>query len=82
MHQGVRIIRLDDVPKSVKKFFESLGDEPAVIEHKDQAVFVVRPVASPIARDPGLLAGQVLRDVEGAWSDIPQDVLEEMSAGR
>lgn len=82
MHRGVQIVDLENSPKPVRKFFENLGDEPVIIERDGRAVYVVRPASVVVAAsaDRSRLAGDVLADVEGAWTDVPDGTLDAIAS--
>ncbi|MBW3539948.1 MAG: hypothetical protein KY476_06745 [Planctomycetes bacterium] len=83
MHHGIRIIDLGEAPKAVRKFFDALDDEPVVVEHDGRAVYVIQPAQAVVgpAAERSQLAGEMLKDVEGAWTDIPQEICDAVAAG-
>jgi hypothetical protein len=84
VHRGVQIINLDGCPKAVRKFFESLGDEPVVMQHDGRAVYVIGPASALVsgsAPDRSRLAGEILADIAGTWRDIPDETLDAIATG-
>jgi hypothetical protein len=82
--EALPVISLEKAPKAVKKFFENLPNEPVLILHEGRAISLIQPAAVLVptpAHRPGVLAGEVLKDVQGAWTDVSAEVCEAISGG-
>jgi hypothetical protein len=69
-----RTIRIDNKPRAVQHFFQELGDEPVIVEREGKPLCVLYPAA----RLAYLPEGQ-LKDAQGAWQELPDDVLRAIA---
>ncbi len=69
-----RTVSIDNEPDAVQRFFQLNQDAGVVVEQGGRPICILYPVTGV-----ALLPERSLKDVAGAWKDIPSEVLREIA---